>query len=405
MLEVSPEQVKRLVLDVQGLRTDNPCKSVVDVANRIHNIQIDTMSVVGRSHDLVLFNRLPSYKEGDIWDELHRGTLFQYWSHAMCLLPIESFPYYSLRMQTMSFGELNYWTRWAKRNSALIEEVYSFIKKNGVTSSSDFKSAGPKGWGGSNQSRAMQFLHLSGKLLVAYRENFQKFYDLTERVLPTNADSEPMDQTEADLFTVETTLESLGLGSQMDIQLYLGRFKARKKWGASRVQLKDYLQELVGQGLLQEVQIDEVPESYFILSKSVSKLEDASNAEYETAPVKMLSPFDNIVRERHLPQELWRFDYKLEAYTPPDQRKYGYHVLPILDGINLIGRVDAKMHRKAGYMELISLFLEDDFWKSDEGLVRLVDGMKQFARFHGTDSIHLRRVEPKGIRSRLSENL
>lgn len=405
MLEISPEQAKCLILDIQGLRTQRPYKSILDAAHRIHNIQIDTMSVVSRSHNLTLFNRLPGYKEGEVWSALENKSLFEYWSHAMCLLPVESYPYYALRMKQLESIEGGWWYQWASKNKNLIERVYAFVKENGPTSSSDFKSSGPKGWGGGPESRAMQALHLSGKLLISNREGFQKYYDLPERIMPSNISVEPMTQEEADEFTVLTTLDSLGIGSQKDIRTYMGRFKASKKWGFEKEPLLRYLESLCEADVLKEVKIDGFSERYFTLQRNAFRLKVAEANSFPDQPVKFLSPFDNVVRERHFPQDVWGFDYKLEAYTPPDKRKHGYHVLPILDGTNLVGRVDAKMHRKDGWMELISLYLEDDFWKNEEGMNRLIAGINEFSEFHGADRTEVKRTYPRRARLLLERSL
>ena len=116
MIETSLDQVKRLILDVQGLRTPNSSRSIVSVANRIHNIQIDTISVVSRSHNLITFNRFPNYKEGDIWKQQNKGKLFEYWSHAMCLMPMDSFPYYAWKMARMRERKTGWYVEWAIKN-------------------------------------------------------------------------------------------------------------------------------------------------------------------------------------------------------------------------------------------------------------------------------------------------
>jgi len=97
MIEISLKDARNFILDAQGLRTSKPCKSVLDVARRIHNIQIDTISVVSRSHNLITFNRYSKYEDGSIWDYEKKGELFEYWSHAMCMMPIETYPFYAWR--------------------------------------------------------------------------------------------------------------------------------------------------------------------------------------------------------------------------------------------------------------------------------------------------------------------
>ncbi|MHA1965788.1 MAG: winged helix-turn-helix domain-containing protein [Candidatus Thorarchaeota archaeon] len=403
MIEVSSDTARRFILDIQGLRTEKPSKSVMSVAKRIHSVQIDTMSVVSRSHNLIMYNRFPKYKEGAIWKYLKSGKLFEYWSHALCLIPIETYPFYARKMEYARNTTKGYYQRFGVKMKDTVKKVYEYIKKNGVTSSSDFKGKS-LGWGGSLESRSMQYLHYTGQILIAYRKNFQKFYDLTERVLPTNIDSSPMDDSDLARFAVETSIGSLGLGNHQDIRTYLGRWPAQFLWKGRRPVIDKYLDELVHEGKLEQVAVEGVKDTYYIRSKNASRVKTIENSTTDE-PVKLLTPFDNIIRERHYPSNLWGFEYKLESYVPAADRKYGYHVLPILDGCNLVGRLDAKVYRNEKRIEIISLYLEDDFWKDEAGLERLVQGFRDFSQFHGVEEISLGKVSPRNAKNKIASRL
>jgi uncharacterized protein YcaQ len=402
MIEVSSDKARRFILDVQGLRTEKPSRSVLNAANRIHSIQIDTISVVSRSHNMILYNRLPQYNEGDVWKFLKRGKLFEYWSHSLCLIPIETYPFYARKMEHARNTTKGYYQRFGVKMKDVVKKVYQHIKKNGLTSSSDFKGES-LGWGGSLESRSMQYLHYTGQIMIAYRNNFQKFYDLTERVLPPNIDSNLLEDSELASFTVETTLGSLGLGNHQDIRTYLGRWPAQFLWNGQRHKIDGYLEELVHEGKLERVAIEGVRDHYYMLRKNVKRM----NTEIIDSedPVKLLSPFDNIMRERHVPLNIWNFEYKLESYVPASDRKYGYHILPILDGYNIVGRVDVKVYRNENRMELISLYLEDDFWKESAGLERLIQGIREFSKFHLVEEISIDKVSPKTAKKKIIEQL
>ncbi|MHA3963786.1 MAG: winged helix-turn-helix domain-containing protein [Candidatus Thorarchaeota archaeon SMTZ1-45] len=403
MIEISSNIARRFILDVQGLRTQKPSRSVMNVAKRIHSIQIDTMSVVSRSHNLTTFNRYEQYREGDVWKDLKKSKLFEYWSHSLCLVPIETYPFYARKMEHNRSSTKGYYERFGEKMKVTIQEVYKYIKKNGLTSSSDFKGEN-LGWGGSLESRSMQYLHYTGQIMIAFRTNFQKFYDLTERVLPSHIDSTPMETSELARFVVETTLGSLGLGNFLDIRSYLGRWPAEYLWNNQKSAIEGHLDTLVREGNLEQVKIDGIKEHYYMLSKKVKSLE-RMEANLSEDPVKFLSPFDNIIRERHYPLKIWEFDYKLESYVPPDKRKYGYHVLPILDGSNIVARADAKVYRNENRLELISLYLEDDFWKERTGLDRLAKGIHKFREFHNVEEISVNNVTPKSAKNRILEHL
>ncbi|MHA2026612.1 MAG: winged helix-turn-helix domain-containing protein [Candidatus Thorarchaeota archaeon] len=397
MIEVSIADARRFVLDVQGLRTVVPCKSVMDVAKRIHNIQIDTISVVSRSHNLIAFNRFPDYSEGEIWEHEKNGKLFEFWSHAMCLMPMESYPFYTWRRK---FYPGPRGKKWAQENKDTIKQVFKYVKKNGVTNSASIgeRTTDTTGWWDWKvEKRALEHLFTTGKLMVAYRKGFQKYYDLTERVLPSHVDSEPMTDEEAAEFVVDSSLGSLGLGCFDDVRTYHNKLPSQKLWNGRKEQIESYLDRRVTEGHLEEVAIQGLPNRYFVLAKNVDKIQTESSINLEDIPTKFLTPFDNILRERALPKRIWNFDYKIECYVPPPDRIYGYFVLPILDKTDLAGRMDAKVHRKTSVFEVKALYLENKSIQSVDGLERLRRGISEFAKFHSCKSIEFGKVRPKKL--------
>lgn len=398
MLEATVDQVRRFVLQKQGLRTNRPLKSVVEVASRIHNIQIDTISVVARSHDLIVHNRLQGYKTGQIWDWLKRGRLFEYWSHAMCLLPVEAYSYYAWTMKNAPEAVWSTIHEWASNHKDAIEAVYSKVRTDGPTSTSDFEKKNKRRgtwWDWSTEKAALEYLFYVGRLMIDHRENFQRFYDLTERVLPKDVATEPMPEQEVPLFVAKTVLSSLGVVGAEDIRLYLGRFPSRVLWKGKKSEIEKYLDELQREGVISDFTLEGINGRFFVLRKDTRELEKCADPGNDDLPVKLLSPFDNVVRERHLPRTLWSFDYAIESYTPPEKRVYGYYVLPILDCYRLVGRTDVKAHRKEGVLELKSIYLEPDVAKQREFQDRLAAGVRAFSEFHGCERVRTGMVVPK----------
>lgn len=401
MIEISAQQARDFILEVQGLRTKTPCKSVLEVARRIYNIQIDTISVVSRSHDLIAFNRYPHYKEGSIWDYQKEGRIFEYWSHAMCLMPMEAYPLTAWRKSHYHEEMWSSFRSWGIKNKEVVEQVYNKVKEEGVTNSAslgDKKSRPSTGWWDWKvEKRALEYLFYLGDLMVAYRRGFQKYYDLPERVIPAGIDAEPPSDEEAARLIVESTLGSLGLGTQQDVRTYHGSMPGKKLWGGKKERVEAFLDTLMHEGLLEEVRIIGQKERYFTLSLHAEKLRSSLESVGEDATVKILSPFDNILRERHFPRRHWDFDYVVECYVPPAKRVYGYFVLPILDQSNLAGRLDAKVHREKGMLEIKSLYIENDELKTSEGVERLKAGLQEFAVFHNCSSISIAKVNPRNM--------
>ncbi len=398
MIEVSKEQAQNYILDSQGLRTRRPCKSVLEVAKRVHNIQIDTISVVSRSHNLTTFNRYSKYIEDKIWDEMKANHLFEFWSHSMCLMPIETYPYYKWVADIYSQRTKGWPVAWGAKNGKIVEEVYSYVQENGPTASRDLGTSKKKRsgwWDWKVEKRALEYLFTTGRLMVAYRDGFQKHYDLTERVLPPSVPSEPLSTAEAAEFAALTCIRSLGLASWLDIKFYTGSIIYQECWKSTK-KLQVFLDSLVSSGELEIVKVTDAQETYYV-SASESKRLQGFKPSLKLEPMKFLCPFDNLLRERHRPKKLWSFDYKIEAYTPANERQFGYYVLPILHGNQFVGRMDAKVHRQKRLLEVKSLFLESVQWKDDETLNAFKLGLDRFSEFHGCEEILISRVAPKNM--------
>lgn len=401
MLELTQEQVRNLVLDVQGLRTGKPLTSTLAVAKRIHNIQIDTISVVSRSHNLILFNRFPKYTEGEVWKHQRKRKLFEYWSHAMCLMPMTSFPYYAWKMARMRERKNGWYVEWGLKNRNIVDAVYEKVKNDGVTRSKDLgESTRPSNgwWDWKKEKRALEFLMTQGRLMVAYREGFQKHYDITERVVPVGIDTSPMSDEDVSRYVVDTAFQSLGVADYRDIKWYTGSMVASNLWNNQRGAIENYLSSLVGD-LLEEVDFGQKGR-YFIYRKYANKA-DKQTTLPDDVPIKLLTPFDNIMRERHYPLAIWNFDYKIECYVPEPKRVFGYFALPILDQNELRGRVDAKVHRNIGVLELKTISIESNELSNSDGINRIVNGVKSFAEFHGCNQIKVGSVRPKRLKSTL----
>jgi len=312
-------------------------------------------------------------------------------------MPIESYPFYTWRRQ---FYPGPRGKKWASENKDTIKRVLQHVKKNGVTNSASIgerKTDTTGWWDWKVEKRALEHLFTNGKLMVAYRKGFQKYYDLTERVLPSHIDSEPMTDEEAAEFVVDSSLGSLGLGCFDDIRTYHNKLPSQKLWNGRKDQIESFLNQRVEEGHLEEVAIQGLPDRYYVLAKNVDKLQSENSIDLEDAPAKFLTPFDNILRERAFPKRIWSFDYKIECYVPPPDRVYGYFVLPILDKTDLAGRMDAKVHRKNELLEVKSIYLDNETIQSPKGLERLKKGIHDFAEFHSCDKIEIGKVKPRNL--------
>ena len=196
-----------------------------------------------------------------------------------------------------------------------------------------------------------------------------------------------------------SSINALGLASWQDVKFYTGSTIYREHWKSTK-QIQEFLNSQVESGSLERVSIHGIQDTYYVTATGAKNLENLK-ANTKKERMKFLCPFDNLIRERHLPSKLWSFDYKIEAYTPPQERKYGYYVLPILHGNEFVGRMDAKVHRQKNLLEVKSLFTESDQWSDDETLNAFKMGLDHFANFHNCNKIQIGTVNPKRMTARI----
>ena len=405
--EISLEKVKHFILEKQGLRNNNSEDNILRVIKRIHNVQIDTISVVARSQDLILYNRLNNYKEKDIWDLQKKKKVFEYFSHALCLMPIEEYPLYIWSLEYRSNNPGNWTKNWLKENQKIVDKVYDYVKISGVTCSKDFKNTTTvrrEGWWVlKGENLALKHLFHTGKLLISYRKGFQRYYDLTERVLPPGISSEAMDKEEIPKHLSKIIFSALGVASSKEFQFYLGKIFPRILWEGKKLNIESFLDNYVKEGIIEQITIPGLNDNYYILESEYDHFSNQSIIIEQDLPVKLLSPFDNITRDRYFPKNIWNFDYKFEAYVPKTKREFGFFCLPLLDNYELIGFTDVKTHRKEKKLELISIYINNEVNKNF--LFRLASGVKNFAQFHNCSEIIVGNIYPKNLKETLMEEL
>jgi len=404
---ISIDQVRRFILDRQGLRTEKLAHTTLDLIRKIHNVQIDTISVVARAQDLVLHNRLSDYKEKDIWSLERDKKLFEYFSHKLCLIPINEYPFYKWIIEYRSKNPGNWTKNWLKDNKKLVNYVYNYIKTNGETCSSDFKSskkAKREGWWELKaENLALKHLFHSGKILISYRKGFQRYYDLADRVIPSKISSEPMDKTELPEHILNIIFSALGIASYNEFLNYLGKIFPKIVWRGNKQYVIEYLNKCVKNGILRPISVKDLKDQYYILIEEYKHLENQKKLVQNDLPVKFLTPFDNIIRDRYFPKNIWDFDYTLEAYVSEVKRRYGFFCLPILDKYDIIGFMDTKAHRREKRIELISVYINKEI--DVDFPYRFAKGVKIFAQFHNCSEITVGNFYPNNIKDKVLKEI
>ncbi|RWB50966.1 MAG: winged helix-turn-helix domain-containing protein [Mesorhizobium sp.] len=402
MKTLSLSAARTLHLAAQGLLSPPRRKAtkadVLDAIRRMAQLQIDTIHVVARSPYLVLFSRLGAYSQHWLDEHLAEGKLFEYWSHEACFVPIEDYGLLRHRMLDPSGMGWKYAAEWHARHRGEIDRLLEHIRASGPVRSADFARESGKGngwWDWKPEKRHLEVLFAIGQLMVTERRNFQRVYDVTERVLPDWSDARdlpPAHVVSGEL--LRRTCRALGV--------------VRADWVADYYRLprrpyRDELRALADQGELIAVQVPGWKHDTFVHRDFAPLLDDAASGQLASTVTTVLSPFDPVVWDRKRAAALFDFDYAIECYTPAAKRKYGYFVLPLLSRGRLVGRVDAKAHRAQGVFELKSVHMEAGVRPSTRLAGDLRRALQRCADWHGTPQLQITSAAPEWMEA-LGEN-
>jgi uncharacterized protein YcaQ len=356
--------------------------AVLEVFRRLGSIQFDPIAVAGRSHDLVLHARVVDYDPA--WcDGLYgRREIFEAYNKGLSFVPVRDLPWFRGRLSQ----------RWAQvlvENADVAERVLERIRADGPLSALDFERA--KGeltdWFGmpTNTVRAvLEAYALTGVLGLARREGNRRYYDLLERLVPAEivAREVPIvEQFRHRLLSRYRAHGLLGVAGGGDIFGGIGPAKPdpRVPGYPGRTALRE---ELIADGALVPVDVEGVRGKRFVLADEVGLLEAPPDA---PPSVAFLPPFDALVWDRPLLGSLFEFDYVWELFIPQEKRRWGWYVLPMLFRDRLVGRIEPRIDREGGRVEVLDLWWEDGFApRRTEGFVDAMrSALRAYLRFAG----------------------
>jgi uncharacterized protein YcaQ len=330
-------------LFVPSLATPKNAAALGKIVHRLGAVQIDSVNVLVRSHYLPIYSRCGSYAPELLERAAYDGSrcVFEYWGHEASFLPLELFPLFRWRMDRARNGE-GTWKRlrrYATSHQDLVTAALEQIRERGALGASELADSGKsKGswWGWSQGKEILEWLFWIGDVTTARRRNFERLYDLTERVIPQrvrNVSTPAPEQARRELMDVSA--RALGVATARDLRDY---FRLPAQDAALRIA------ELVEEGTLQPVSVEGWKQQAYLHKDAVCPRRADVSA--------LLSPFDSLIWERQRTERLFDFHFRLEIYTPIHKRLHGYYVLPFLLGDRLVGRVDLKANRQEGRLEV-----------------------------------------------------
>jgi uncharacterized protein YcaQ len=371
-------------------------EGVARAVDHLGYVQIDTLAVVERAHHHTLWARRPGYEAAAL-DELHGRDkrLFEYWGHGASFLPMADYRYYIPRMRAFPWG-VGWMARLRDRHEDVMASVLARVEKEGALRAADFKA--PEGrksggwWDWKPAKVALELLMWQGRLMVAERRNFQRVYDLPERVLPPGVDTSVPDADELGRFAVRRALGAHGVMTRREIYGHITSF--------DRAAVDAALAALTVEGEVAPARIKELPEEEYFASPAALAWRAGRRRR-----LHILSPFDNAVVQRERVKRLFGVDFALECYVPAAKRRFGYFALPVLWGDEFAAQLDAKAERKRGRLVVKNFKLEAGVEPSAEFRDELGDKLVAFARFNGCEEVAVERATPASLAKMLRKAL
>lgn len=382
MLRISNRTARWLWLETNGLaRAPTGPLGVLETIKKLGFVQLDTIRIIARAHHHILWSRNQNYREPMLNTLLaEERSVFEHFTHDACVLPAEVYPHW--RRQFRRIGEHIQARSWYKAmpDAAGRADIKARIALEGplCTKAFDTKIKGKREmWKRPPHKLALDYMWYTGELSTSHRENFTKFYDLTERVIPAHLlGEERADETQID-WLCSGALERLAFGSEGEIQRF---------WAAtSRAEVKAWAGRAANRILAVEVEAADGTWMQMLAAPDIEQRLAALTS--PTSRLRILNPFDPAIRDRLRLKRLFGFDYKIEIFVPEAKRRWGYYVYPILEGDKFVGRIEVKADRKAGRLTVKQVWPEPGVRWTARRAARLDAELARMARFVGMKEV------------------
>jgi uncharacterized protein YcaQ len=355
--------------------------SVLAVLRRLGSIQFDPIAVAGRNHDLILHARIDGYEPGWCDDLYARREIFETTNKALSFIPLEEFPWY--RVNAGRKGP-RFHAAALKENAALAEQVLERIRADGPLSSADFEqtSGATKNWFGLPENAVRSVLEaytVAGVIGLARRDGNRRYYDLIERLLPAELVDREIPEREQLLHKQLSRHRAhglLGAGGAGGTFARIANPDVRKSLHA----------ELVERGELVPVAVEGMRGKRFVPGGEAGALESPP---VPAPTVAFIAPFDSLLWDTKLLENLFRFEFVWEGFFKPEKRRWGYYVLPILFGDEFVGRIEPRIDRERHAVEVLGLWWEGGFAprRADGFVDAMRDALGAYLRFAAAEGL------------------
>lgn len=370
-----------LWIEAQGLsRTPTGPLDLAGVIRDLGFVQLDAIRVVSRAHHHILWSRNQNYREPMLGNLLESREIFEHFTHDASLLPMEFLPMWQrqFRRRATRIRNASWWK--GMPDAAGRAEIKARIELEGPLSTHDFDTRinGPrKMWQRPPHKLALDYMWYAGELATAHRRNFTKFYDLAERVFPPERLQAQINDAEQVDWLCRAALRRCGFATAGEIQRFWEAMDSREvnAWiERNRKNLVSLEIEGADGTVAQAWAEPDIDTRLARLAKPTSRL-------------RILNPFDPLIRDRARLKRLFGFDYRVEMFVPAAKRQWGYYVFPLLEGDRFVGRVEVRADRKKNLISLDKMWVEPGVVWSSARDERLSAELSRLSRLIGATEI------------------
>jgi uncharacterized protein YcaQ len=414
-ITISKQTARRFVLGKQGLWPGRRWKGKKGTAQAIRAceaVQLDPLNVIARSQDLVLHSRVLDYKPEYLYQVAYEDREFFDYGGWLAMYPMSNLPYYRFHMERRARDA--YVKHFVPEHQVVLDQVRVELRERGPLGNRNFngKRLERQSYRGRKESSVALFdMWLSGELMIHHREGFERVYDFRENIAPKEYDYVAK-ETEAEEFFFRKNISFMGLYREPMLKSALG-YDVRRDY--SRAEIAQLIETCIEAGKVQRVQIEGARDVYLVLGEDVPLLNSLEKGKTPRGwkpkdtttleEVTFLAPLD-IVSARGRAKKLFDFDYTWEVYVPAHKRRWGYYVLPILYGDELVARLDPKLDRTTMTLEIKGFWHEGNApVKSADFADALAKGLVRFSKFLGSRKITMDAIQPVRLRKEVQKQL
>ena len=398
---LTPDEVRRMTLRAQGFlgatswsRSRGSWAGAAAMLRQVGAVQLDTISVLARSHELVAYARLGPVARQQIERAYWHATkpaAFEYWAHAACVLPIEQWPYFAFRRRALRARGV----RWHQIHTETCDKVLARLRAEGPLTATQLggaKAGGPW-WDWSEVKIAVEWLLDVGDVICVRRTGWRRVYDLPERVLAEELRGAEPSDLECLAYLAGVAARALGVVTRADLVDYhrLNYLTSEKSQHTRLV-----ADAALAAGLIPVTIVGATPGAQVWADPAA--LAEASAGRRGRNRVTLLSPFDSLIWDRRRTRQMFGFEHSLEAYVPKHKRVHGYFTMPLLAGGRLAGRVDPARQGRTLVARKVSL-------EHATAAEPMAEALWEAASWVGCDDVRLEQIEPAAHASRLAAAL